>query len=894
MNSDNLSDTDEYLSEDEYNSMDHFIVNEKGNSSPEPNRISLDDFNLEINSIITDNFYDTDELKTVNLYNVLNNADILIFVDNYKLLKGHRSCLKKIRRINMENEYPGCTFLPTEYISNIKEYIHNLNIIISNNELMNQKIYNDTDIVNSIYFEENLIKKNLVYKKMEIMDKILFIPLNKYQLKQTEYKIRGFCQIVEELGAKKIDIKFLKSNSLSKKVNLNLSAEINLFAGNLGLISNNSNNNKEDQSYTLEYPSITTISLNEKNIIKKIRKKKFIISEIMYNSNLELQYLVHSRCRHFITNYSTVFSIDDDNIIDKRIETKLKHRGIGFGGNYSIGYNNNSSLKIITNVEFSTKNDYYNNLSGHSVSLDKVGFKCLIDSFNNDDELLKKKGIYKIITFINLYVEKILKHDKYSRYSFIIKILKKIKKYLSLDEYSIILLNHFNCSSQWIHFNNFIDLLSNKTQCYDKLGYLIIVCDDEDIDIKMDNMIRFIQELCVKKNIENKFWNMLKPNRKELSIYLNDKLKNKYSFIDKFNWYSLNCLIEDINRYCVDFSNLDKDEYFKKLIMNIKLGYSHLEFYENTIPFIIRFSENINYNKKQQKFFSNIFTESLNYESFIASQISNLNELEIYIKYKIERIENIFDIINDFEDYISKFNLSPPIQNNLIKYISSYQFINKYKYFNKKINIVIPKNKDQYLFSMIKTTPIRRHSIEYISSKSNKNQINNIINSNLSKTYTSSLLVNHKSLKRMSESNSELKYKLNDNDTYDIINFFKKILIYNEKINIKKLSICSYNFDIIYKNFHNGIKEIEYVRYIKIFIIKLIKLILNDYCFNNYYNKTEEIKVIINDIINIINCEYFTNNCTTFSDLIHCVTRELTKNNISFNKDIFTNLCLYF
>ena len=43
---------------------------------------------------------------------------------------------------------------------------------------------------------------------MEIMDKMLFVPINRYQIKQTEYKIRGFCQIAEELGANKIEIKF--------------------------------------------------------------------------------------------------------------------------------------------------------------------------------------------------------------------------------------------------------------------------------------------------------------------------------------------------------------------------------------------------------------------------------------------------------------------------------------------------------------------------------------------------------------------------------------------------------------------------------------------------------------------------------------------------------------
>ena len=46
-----------------------------------------------------------------------------------------------------------------------------------------------------------------------------------------------------------------------------------------------SNKNDENQSYILEYPSINTILLNEKSLLKKIRKKKFIISENMYNSN---------------------------------------------------------------------------------------------------------------------------------------------------------------------------------------------------------------------------------------------------------------------------------------------------------------------------------------------------------------------------------------------------------------------------------------------------------------------------------------------------------------------------------------------------------------------------------------------------------------------------------
>ena len=80
------------------------------------------------------------------------------------------------------------------------------------------------------------------------------------------------------IGANKIEIDFERNSSLSnnKKIDINLDTQINLFAGELGLVSNNSNKNNENQSYVLEYPSINTILLNEKSLLKKIRKKNLL------------------------------------------------------------------------------------------------------------------------------------------------------------------------------------------------------------------------------------------------------------------------------------------------------------------------------------------------------------------------------------------------------------------------------------------------------------------------------------------------------------------------------------------------------------------------------------------------------------------------------------------
>jgi hypothetical protein len=249
-------------------------------STSEQNKIKLDDivFNIKKENL-TQNFYCLDKIsKEHNLYNILSSSDMLIFINNKKIIKKHSgvfNCFSPSRCMEEEN-FPGCTFLPFEYVSYLKKYIHELNTYISTNDLKNIRVFNDNDICNSIYFDEGEIKKNCVYKKMEVMNKIIFIPLNKYQLKQTEYKIRGFCQIAEELGANKIEIKFQKNNNIitNKKLEVSLGAELDLFAGSLGLVSNSDSSSNENQNYILEYPSINTISLNEKNIIKKIRKKK--------------------------------------------------------------------------------------------------------------------------------------------------------------------------------------------------------------------------------------------------------------------------------------------------------------------------------------------------------------------------------------------------------------------------------------------------------------------------------------------------------------------------------------------------------------------------------------------------------------------------------------------
>ena len=91
---------------------------------------------------------------------------------------------------------PGCTFFPFEYVNELKKDIHILNNNILNAELKN-KIFHNDEICYNICFDEGEILKKVVYKKMEIVNKILFVPINKYQLKQTEYRIRVFVKLLK-------------------------------------------------------------------------------------------------------------------------------------------------------------------------------------------------------------------------------------------------------------------------------------------------------------------------------------------------------------------------------------------------------------------------------------------------------------------------------------------------------------------------------------------------------------------------------------------------------------------------------------------------------------------------------------------------------------------------
>ena len=93
---------------------------------------------------------------------------------------------------------------------------------------------------------------------------------------------------------------------------------------------------------------------------------------------------------------------------------------------------------------------------------------------------------------------------------------------------------------------------------------------------------------------------------------------------------------------------MNQDTELKSLIVNMKIGYNQLEFYENVLPFIVRHFFSIDYKNQNKIFLSYILEEAIHYESFLIAKISNIKDLEDFINRKSDRIKMMFDMVSEF------------------------------------------------------------------------------------------------------------------------------------------------------------------------------------------------------------------------------------------------------
>jgi hypothetical protein len=606
--------------------LDYF---QKPNFDKKPVKLHFDNVNGDkIEEISSDvNTYRNLKNKDFkNIYDSLTRSELLVFVNDIILENSVSRCLFK--KIELPQKYD-VNMLSNKYISKFKKQIE-----LWNKEISDKLKNNKSNNVLKIVFNDDEILTNVLYKKMIIYNSILFIPLKDYGLKKIEYKIRGFCQLMEELGASTIEIEFVKKNVKNNLIRANnkvKSKQLGDVVGNLGFHLKNNSNNENKQKYELNYSNNTSIILNQSLIEKKIRNGYYIITKWNYSSNLELQYIVASRCQHFIKSYSTNFNLYENFILDKKLETSLKAYGINYGLEIEKQLEEINQTVIKTNVIFMADEFCFENITGYNVNLDANGYIFLMKSIQEQD--FEKVGIYKIYEFLNSYIDERLKNTK--DYNNIKKNLLLLQEEFSINELIKLFLNYFDKNSRWLHIINIINILAMKTRTFDKLGYFLLSKNSLNNNNTYSYLLEIIKNLVDKESFNNYFINF-----ESLNLYYFNMLINELK-LNIFNLSKLEFMINKINSF-----NKKCDNF--KDIMDKFNNHNKTYFYlEHIIPYIIK-----KYNSDEGITLNHLIYYQINCDEKLDLFYQDRKKRNDFLRENIPKLYN-----NDLSDnYISLMN----------------------------------------------------------------------------------------------------------------------------------------------------------------------------------------------------------------------------------------------
>jgi hypothetical protein len=521
-----------------------------------------------------------------------------------------------------------------------------------------------------LHFYENSIEPGVFYKKILLSNQELFIPFNNYVLKKMEFKLRTFCQISEKLGAEKIVIQYNQGSN--SKYNIDVS--LNMLQNMIGSSVSNVRENNNSIEIIFEYPSKNhvDINLNKFYIIHSIlMESEFLIAKEEYESDLELQFLIDTRCINFIHKYHTNFIINQMTNLENKIFAKSSSYGL------NLEYNNYSKedIRISVSVEFMSLHNKFDMIDGTNIYTLREGFVYLAN-------IVRQEGsYYKLVEFLKSHLVAIENGwislpYKYNYINDISKIYYHIVQ-LNMDkeEMEKIMKNYFCKNMSWEEFIKFRDLLLKGSDANNEKIYFITF-QYHDILMYKNYLLKNISKI-----IDS-----------EYNLFLNKNEENVFSIDDIM--IDMNNLDTTNNNYNTVERIFYKDnfEYFQKNADKIK----HLIFNFFKKSFYIRhgLSENID----NFVLMKNTINDIIDY--YFINDIKNLkNDIETYI-LDDKSVENIdikgiiseiinnicFSIINNNDIYI--LNSSPKINVKLEKRRTLYRREQKifiyflFKYFN--------------------------------------------------------------------------------------------------------------------------------------------------------------------------------------------------------------------
>ena len=661
---------------------------------------------------------------------------------------------------------------------------------------INKDFITNSTKLKQIFFSENIIEPNTLYKKIKFSNQEIFIQFDNYLIKKMEYKLKEFCQISEKLGAEKIIIEYTSSDSNTS----NTKIDLDIFTNSIGTEYNYKNSKNNNIQIIFEYPNNhADINLNKFYIIESIlNEDEFLISKDEFNSDLEIKFLIDTRCLNFIEKYNTNFIINQINKIEQKIFMKAQNYGLSIG-NLKL---KNNFIKISISIDFIKICNNLNIIDGTNIHVLREGFNYLIN-------IIKKDSDYsKLLRF--LYSHLIAVEKKWIKLEYDYNNANKIKtiynNIINLnfkeDEINDIIKNFFKNNLTWDNFKKFRDIiLRGSDNSLEKIYF--VTFQYHDIMNNKNHMLFDIE-----KYINTEFDNIEIEYNNCKNIYNND-IKNFLFGRNRSISNSINITVDENNE------KIKLDEYFlsssygntSKLWRNSSYDISEdlPMSSEQKILLLNKESEN--------KYFSNKIDETSK-KSVIFNENFSFTNLDQSIK-------------NNANDIYSKPNIIKLIDNNDVE---KYKIIHDFLIINKIIikKILYLSFKKSFEFNNGLSNNITNN--EYLNFI-----IQNIINyyydndiKNLQLKFNNFYILNNSSL---SEKDKKNYFNLKKNIFDPLVNKICIEIIENKNLN---LSDSSPNIE----NLNKEIKLSLYERTQKIFLKYVIK----------YFDFENKITILINKL----------------------------------------------
>lgn len=596
--------------------------------------------------------------------------------------------------------------------------INEINNIIKSEDTKYDKIkqyikkYLKIENLKCIYFLENMIEPNVMYKKIKFSTEETFLSFSTYSFKRIEYKLKTICQLLEKMGALNIDITYFNDTLTNQSVEGSIKAGIAESGGKIAFSENNKKRFEIHRTYDKKN-QMNNINLNIHELYKSIENEHdFFIDKNQFLSDIDLKFLMNSRCLNIIKKYDTILEFEYVNSFEKKILEKAQK----FGFEFSISGNKENKESLHLSVEFLDPYEEYESINGNNITPNSEGLMHLekiINIINDNINQNKKNKKNEISHYLKIhnFLESYMKINNDNKKTLNINFNKKIDLVKTHDH----ILN-YNFSPQEIEnlfFHYFDENITFKS--FERFRNIFLKPTDNFYDILLKNNyfnIKVIENSKRNNFYENILCNTSEPEVfKELDklIFLShqyhiildyilkintifekalDKLKN--SLLLKLNKWKNFCI--DINfEYIYLFQLLNNIIYKKNECTSVK-QYNKMvsEIYSNPkYRFHYKFHENTKFSYK--KYIKEIYRKTITKTSI--QEKNYIPEKQIYVENLLQKFNDVYPDTKNILDKINKkmsfFGLDIGILtdflNNKIKGIDRYNEIDIFYFLNENI-----------------------------------------------------------------------------------------------------------------------------------------------------------------------------------------------------------------